>query len=94
MIDEIADNKLSTKAKFNVCAWCNCGVTEKTCMENAEDMESFLLFSVLKFHISRIFFRLVATYNEWGSRGRRFDSCHSDHRNKGHLVRGVPFSIF
>ena len=48
-------------------------------MENAEDMESFLLFSVLKFHIFRMIFRLVATYNEWGSRGRRFDSCHSDH---------------
>ncbi len=31
---------------------------------------------------------------EWGSRGRRFDSCHSDHRNKGHLVRGVPFSLY
>ena len=60
-------------------------------MENAEDMELFLLFSMLKFHIFRMFFRLVATYNEWGSRGRRFDSCHSDHRNKGHLVRGVPF---
>ena len=49
-------------------------------MENAEDMESFLLFSVLKFHIFRIFFRLISTYNEWGSRGRRFDSCHSDHK--------------
>ena len=76
----------------NIC-WCNYGATEKYCMGNAEDMESFLLFSVIYFHIFRIFFRLISIDNEWGSRGRRFDSCHSDHRNKGHLVRGVPFSL-
>ena len=49
-------------------------------MENAEDMESFLLFSVLKFHIFRIVFIIIPTCKEWGSRGRRFDSCHSDHK--------------
>ena len=48
-------------------------------MENAEDMESFLLFLARNFHIFRMVFIIIPTCKEWGSRGRRFDSCHSDH---------------
>ena len=49
-------------------------------MENAEEMELFLLFLARNFHIFRIVFIIIPTCKEWGSRGRRFDSCHSDHK--------------
>ncbi len=72
--------ELSASTTLNIKLWCNRGVTGKNNMQNTENMKLFLMFLLLKFYIFRIFSRFITSGNEWGSRGRWFDSSHSDQK--------------